>query len=182
MKAIIYDAAGSHALRDSALDNIRKREFEEPYEHRFLALGYLQMGMNDNASDHLKLLFSLAPFDPAGLFGQTLLSQRRKDAAGAKKEVAALFANPKAKEVLGEDPAALFTAEGGVKPGADAGRAEHAGAAARHREEGAGNDPVRRPGAGAYRPSSSLRMYSFAVLTAVAASPDPAVMRRTLPG
>ncbi len=33
-----------------------------------------------------------------------------------------------------------------------------------------------------YRPSSSLMMYSFAVLTAVAASPDPAVMRRTLPG
>jgi len=119
LKAIVYNAAGSHALRDSALDNIRKREFGEPYEHRVLALGYLAMGMDDNASDHLKLLFSLAPDDPAGLFGQTLLSTRRKDAAAAKKSAEALFANPKSKEVLGEDPAALFTTDGGVKTGAE---------------------------------------------------------------
>ena len=119
LKAIIYHAAKEHALRDSALDNIRKREFQEPYENRVLALGYLDMGMDNNASDHLKLLFSLVPDDPAGLFGQTLLSMRRKDAAGAKKSAEALFASPKAKEVLGEDPAVLFTPEGGVKPGAE---------------------------------------------------------------
>ncbi len=119
LKAVIYHAAKELAKRDSALDNIRKREFGEPYEHRVLALGYLEMGMNDNASDHLKLLFSLAPGDPAGLFGQTLLSLRRKDAAGAKKSAQALSASPKAKEILGEDPAALFTTEGGVKPGAE---------------------------------------------------------------
>jgi peroxiredoxin len=119
LKAIVYHAAGSHALRDSALDNIRKREFGEPYEHRVLALGYLAMGMDDNASDHLKLLFSLAPDDPAGLFGQTLLSTRRKDAAAAKKSAEALFANPKSKEVLGEDPAALFTTDGGMKTGVE---------------------------------------------------------------
>ncbi len=119
LKAIIYHAAGSLALRDSALDNIRKREFGEPYEHRVLALGYLEMGMDDNASDHLKLLFSLAPDDPAGLFGQAVLSGRRNDAAAARKAVAALTANPKSKDVLGGDPSALFTAEGGVKPGAE---------------------------------------------------------------
>ncbi len=119
LKAIVYHAAGSLALRDSALDNIRKREFGEPYEHRVLALGYLEMGMDNNASDHLKLLFSLAPDDPAGLFGQTVLSGRRMDAAAAKKSAEALFASPKAKEVLGDDPSALFTAEGGVKPGAE---------------------------------------------------------------
>ncbi|MFA6149116.1 MAG: redoxin domain-containing protein [bacterium] len=119
LKAIIYHAAGSHAQRDSTLDNIRKREFQEPYENRFLALGYLRMGMNDNATDHLKLLFSMVPEDPAGLFGRTLLSVRRKDAAGAKSSAAALFANPKSKEVLGVDPAALFTPDGNVKTGAE---------------------------------------------------------------
>jgi peroxiredoxin len=119
LKAIIYHAAREYAVRDSALDNIRKREFGEPYEHRVLALGYLEMGMDNNASDHLKLLFSLAPDDPAGLFGQAVLSGRRKDAAAAKKAVAALTANPKSKEVLGDDPSALFTAEGGEKPGAE---------------------------------------------------------------
>jgi len=119
LKAIIYHAAKENALRDSALDNIRKREFQEPYEHRVLALGYLEMGMDNNASDHLKALFSLAAGDPAGLFGQALLSGRRKDAAGAKKAVAALMASPKAKEVLGEDPSALFTAGGEVKPGTE---------------------------------------------------------------
>lgn len=119
LKAIIYHAAKEHALRDSALDNIRKREFQEPYEHRILALGYLEMGMDDSASDHLKALFSLTADDPAGLFGQTVLSTRRKDAAAAKKSAAALLANPKSGEVLGEDPAALFTPEGGVKPGAE---------------------------------------------------------------
>jgi peroxiredoxin len=119
LKAIIYHAAKEHALRDSALDNIRKREFQEPYEHRILALGYLEMGMDDSASDHLKALFSLTADDPAGLFGWTVLSTRRKDAAAAKKSAAALLANPKSREVLGEDPAALFTPEGGVKPGAD---------------------------------------------------------------
>jgi tetratricopeptide (TPR) repeat protein len=119
LKAIIYHAAKEYARRDSALDNIRKREFQEPYEHRVLALGYLEMGMDNSASDHLKLLFSLAPDDPAGLFGQTLLSMRRKDAAAAKKAATALLMSPKSREVLGEDPAALFTSEGGVKPGAE---------------------------------------------------------------
>ncbi|MDD5761489.1 MAG: redoxin domain-containing protein [bacterium] len=119
LKAIIYHAAKEHALRDSALDNIRKREFQEPYEHRVLALGYLEMGMDNSASDHLKALFSLAADDPAGLFGQTLLHLRRKDAAAAKKAATALLMNPKSKEVLGEDPAALFTPEGAVKPGAE---------------------------------------------------------------
>jgi tetratricopeptide (TPR) repeat protein len=119
LKAIIYHAAKEHALRDSALDNIRKREFQEPYEHRVLALGYLVMGMDNNASDHLKLLFSLAPDDPAGLFGQVVLSGRRKDAAAAKKAATVLLKNPNSREALGEDPAALFTAEGAVKPGAE---------------------------------------------------------------
>lgn len=119
LKAIIYHAAKAPELRDSALDNIRKREFQEPYEHRILALGYLEMGMDDSASDHLRLLFSLAPDDPAGLFGQTLLSTRRKDAAGAKKSATALLGSPKSGEVLGEDPAELFTPEGAVKPGAE---------------------------------------------------------------
>jgi len=119
LKAIIYNAAKEYPLRDAALDNIRKREFQEPYEHRILALGYLEMGMNDNAADHLKALFALSPQDPAGLFGQALLSQRRKDAAGAKKAVAALSANPASKEVLGEEVPALFTPDGAVKPGAE---------------------------------------------------------------
>jgi len=119
LKAIIFHAAKVPELRDSALDNIRKREFQEPYEHRVLALGYLEMGMDNSASDHLKLLFSLVPDDPAGLFGQTLLSMRRKDAAGAKKSATALLMNPKSREVLGEDPAGLFTPEGAVKPGAE---------------------------------------------------------------
>lgn len=119
LKAIIYHASKEHELRDQALDNIRKREFQEPYENRVLALGYLEMGMDNNASDHLTLLFSLVPDDPAGLFGRTLLSARRKDAAAARKSAEALFASPKAKEVLGEEPAALFTPEGAVKPGAE---------------------------------------------------------------
>ena len=118
LKAIIFHAAKEHALRDSALDNIRKREFQEPYEHRVLALGYLEMGMDNSASDHLKALFSLSADDPAGLFGLALLSQRRNDAAGAKKAVTALTANPAAKEILGEEVAALFTPDGAVKPGA----------------------------------------------------------------
>lgn len=119
LKAIIYHAAKEYGLRDSALDNIRKREFQEPYEHRILAFGYLAMGMDNNASDHLKVLFSLGPGDPAGLFGQTLLSIRRKDAPAAKKVAAALFANPESRGVLGEDPAALFTSDGAAKPGAE---------------------------------------------------------------
>ncbi|GAB4235256.1 MAG: hypothetical protein OHK0028_11760 [Deltaproteobacteria bacterium] len=119
LKAIIYHAAGATAQRDSVLDNILKREFQEPYENRILALGYLRMGMNDNAADHLKLLFSLVPDDPAGRFGEVLLSIRRKDAEGAKKAALALLAHPKAREVLGEDPAALFTPEGAVRPGAE---------------------------------------------------------------
>ncbi|HWS15792.1 MAG TPA: redoxin domain-containing protein [Candidatus Methylomirabilis sp.] len=119
LKAIIYDAAKSHPLRDAALDNIRKREFQEPYEHRVLALGYLEMGMDDKASDHLKALLALSAGDPAGLFGQAVLSQRRKDAAGSKKAVTALSANPAAKEVLGEEVPALFTLEGAVKPGSE---------------------------------------------------------------
>ena len=119
LKAVIYHAAKERALRDSALDNIRKREFQEPYEHRVLALGYLEMGMDNSASDHLRLLFSLAPGDPAGLFGQTVLSARRKDAAAGKKAATALLMNAKSREVLGEDAAALFTPEGGVKPGAE---------------------------------------------------------------
>ena len=119
LKAMVYHAAREHALRDSALDNIRKREFQEPYEHRVLALGYLEMGMDNSASDHLKTLMSLSADDPAGLFGQTVLSARRKDAAAAKKAATALFLNPKSGEVLGEDPAALFTPEGAVKPGAE---------------------------------------------------------------
>lgn len=119
LKAIIYNAAKESPQRDAALGNIRKREFQEPYEHRILALGYLEMGMNDNAADHLKALFALSPQDPAGLFGQAVLSQRRRDAAGAKKAVAALSANPASKEVLGEDVSALFTPDGAVKPGAE---------------------------------------------------------------
>jgi tetratricopeptide (TPR) repeat protein len=119
LKAIIYHAAKEHALRDSALDNIRKREFQEPYEHRVLALGYLEMGMDNSASDHLKALFSLSADDPAGLFGQTILSARRKDAAAARKAVTTLLLNPKSREVLGEDPAELFTPDGAVKPGAE---------------------------------------------------------------
>ncbi|MFA6149115.1 MAG: redoxin domain-containing protein [bacterium] len=119
LKAIIYHAAKEHVLRDSALDNLRKREFQESYEHRVLALGYLEMGMDNGASDHLKLLFSMVPDDPAGWFGQTVLSGRRKDAATAKKAAAVLLGNPKSKEVLGEEPAALFTPEGAVKPGAE---------------------------------------------------------------
>ncbi|RJP22290.1 MAG: hypothetical protein C4529_06190 [Deltaproteobacteria bacterium] len=117
LKAIIYHAAKELALRDSALDNIRKREFQEPYEHRVLALGYLEMGLDNSASDHLKALFSLSADDPAGLFGQALLSQRRNDAAGARKAVETLSANPAAKEILGEEVSALFTPEGAVKTG-----------------------------------------------------------------
>ena len=119
LKAIIYDAAKEYPQRDAALDNIRKREFQEPYEHRVLALGYLEMGMDDKASDHLKALFAISPDDPAGLFGQAVLSRRRKDAAGAKKAVEALSANPAAKEVLGEEVSALFAPDGAVKPGAE---------------------------------------------------------------
>ena len=119
LKAIVYHAAKEHALRDSALDNIRKREFQEPYEHRVLAIGYLEMGMDNSASDHLKALMSLSADDPAGLFGQTVLSARRKDAAASKKAATALLMNPKSRAVLGEDPAALFTPEGAVKPGAE---------------------------------------------------------------
>jgi peroxiredoxin len=118
LKAIIYHAAKEYAVRDSALDNIRRREFQEPYEHRVLALGYLAMGMDNSASDHLKTLFSLVPGDPAGLFGQTLLSQRRNDVAGAKRAASALLANPGSEAVLGVDPAALFTPEGSVRAGA----------------------------------------------------------------
>lgn len=118
LKAIIYHAAGAVDLRDVALANILKREFQEPYENRVLALGYLRMGMNDDAADHLKLLFSLVPDDPAGLFARVLLSDRRKDAAGAGKAAQALLAHPKAREILGEDPAALFTPAGAVKEGA----------------------------------------------------------------
>ena len=119
LKAIIYHAAEERPLRDAALDNIRKREFQEPYEHRILALGYLEMGMDNAASDHLKSLSALSPRDPAGLFGQAVLSQRRKDAAAAKAAVAALSALPEAREALGEEVSALFTPDGAVKPGAE---------------------------------------------------------------
>ena len=119
LKAIIYHAAKAAPQRDAALETIRKREFQEPYENRVLALGFLRMGMDPEASDYLKVLFSLSPNDPAGLFGQAVLSGRRNDAAAAKSAVAALTASPKSKEVLGGDPSGLFTAEGGVKPGAE---------------------------------------------------------------
>ncbi len=119
LKAIVYHAAKATAERDAALDTIRKREFGEPYENRILALGYLLMGMDAEASDRLKVLFSISPDDPAGLFGQTVLSGRRNDPAGAGKAAAALAGSGKAKDVLGEDPAGLFTADGGMKPGAE---------------------------------------------------------------
>ncbi len=119
LKAIIYHAAKLFPLRDGVLEKIRTREFGEPYEHRVLALGYLAMGMDNTASDHLVSLFSLSADDPAGLFGRILLSARRGDAAGAKRAAAALLANPAAKDALGEEPSAMFTPDGAVKPGAE---------------------------------------------------------------
>lgn len=117
LKAIIFDLAGDGARRDEALKELAKREFEEPYERRILGLGYLYLGMDGPADDHLRILAGLSPDDPGGLFGQAVAAARRKDGPAAKKALDALRADANAAAGLGFDPAALIDDAGALKPG-----------------------------------------------------------------
>ncbi|MBI5418911.1 MAG: redoxin domain-containing protein, partial [Deltaproteobacteria bacterium] len=119
LKAIILDMAKSNGRRDAALQELKKRDFQEVYERRVLGIGYLYINLDPLAGEYFQLLASQVPDDPGVLFGQAVVAARRKDGKGAKKALDALAKNPKAPETLGFDYAALFTESGEIRPGAE---------------------------------------------------------------
>ncbi len=118
LKAIVFDLAKAGGRRDDALKDLAKRDFQEAYERRVLALGYLYLGMEGPAADQLRVVAGLSPDDPGVLFGQAVAAGRRRDGPGARKVLDALRAKLAAAE-LGFDPAAFFDDAGGLKPGTE---------------------------------------------------------------
>jgi peroxiredoxin len=119
LKAIILQMANADGTRTAALKTLAQKDFQEPYERRVLSLGYLYMGMDNQAADLFRLLDAPTRGDGALLFGEAVAAARRKDGAGARKALEALGKLPDAREKLGADPALLFTDGGDLKPGAD---------------------------------------------------------------
>ncbi len=116
LKAIVLTLAGTDGRKDAALQELKKRDFQETFERRVIGFGYLYLDMDDLAADHFRVLAGLLPDDPGVLFGQAVLSARRKDAPAAMKALDALRAKAPAAG-LGFDPAAFFDGAGGLKAG-----------------------------------------------------------------
>lgn len=120
LKAIILHQAKANGRKDQALKALKDRDFQEVYERRVLGFGYLAMGMDNVAADHLQAASGILPEDPAILFGQAVAAARLAKPDAAKKALAALAKNPGAKEALGFDHMPLFTDAGTLAPGTDA--------------------------------------------------------------
>ena len=119
LKAIIFDLAKAGARRDEALNELAKRDFQEPYERRVIGLGYLYLGMDGPAADHFRTLAGLSPDDPGVLFGQAVAATRRNDGPAAKKAMDALRGKASAAAELGFDPGAFIDDAGALKPGTE---------------------------------------------------------------
>ena len=119
LKAIIFDLAKAGGRRDEALGELAKRDFQEPYERRVLALGYLYLGMDGAAADQFRIVAGLSPGDPGVLFGQAVAAARRRDGPAAKKALDALRALPSAPAALGFDAGAFFDGAGALSPGTE---------------------------------------------------------------
>lgn len=117
LKAIIYDMAHEDTKRDEVLQELKKRDFQEVYEQRILALGYLYLGMDALADDYFRVLSSQAPDDPGVLFGTAVVSARRKDAKATQAALAELSKAPEAAAKLKFEYAPLFTGAGEIAPG-----------------------------------------------------------------
>jgi hypothetical protein len=108
LKAIVYHLAGQGAKRDELLAAIEKEGWTDPGDRRLLALAYLYVGQDGKAEALLPSLEKGLPGDPALPLARGILAARKKDGAGVAAAVKALSADPRAKEVLGADPAAIF--------------------------------------------------------------------------
>lgn len=117
LKAIILHQAKGDGRLDAALKALKDRDFQEVYERRVLGFGYLYLGMDNVAADHLQAASGILPDDPAILFGQAVAAARMKKPEAAKKALAALRKIAGAKEALGFDYEALFTEAGELRPG-----------------------------------------------------------------
>jgi peroxiredoxin len=117
LKAIILDMARANGRREAALQELKKRDFQEAYERRVLGFGYLYLGMDNQADDCFRLLPSQVENDPVMLFGEAVAAARRKDRPAAKKALSALAMIPGAKEALGFDHAPLFAESGELATG-----------------------------------------------------------------
>ncbi len=117
LKAIVLALAKGDGRKEAALQELKKRDFQETFERRVIGFGYLYLGMDDLAADQFRVLAGVLPDDPGVLFGRAVLSARRKEAAAAKKALDALRGKPPAE--LGFDPAALFDDAGSFRPGTE---------------------------------------------------------------
>ncbi len=120
LKAIILTLAKANGRKETALQELKKKDFQEAYERRVLGFGYLYIGMDSLAGEYFQLLSSQVSGDPGELFGEAVVAARRKDGAAAKKALSALAKNPKAKEALGFDYVPLFAESGELAAGSEA--------------------------------------------------------------
>ncbi|MBF8259666.1 MAG: Thioredoxin protein [Actinobacteria bacterium] len=119
LKAIILDMARANGRREAALQELKKRDFQEAYERRVLGFGYLYMGLDKQADDCFRLLSSQVQNDPVMLFGEAIVAARRKDGPAAKKALSAIAGISGAKEALGFDHAPLFAESGELAAGTE---------------------------------------------------------------
>ena len=121
LKAIILDLARANGRREAALQELKKRDFQESYERRILGLGYLYLGLDDMADDCFRLLSSQVQNDPVMRFGDAVVAARKKNGPAAKNALSALAGIPGAKEALGFDHAPLFAESGEMATGSEKG-------------------------------------------------------------
>ncbi len=119
LKAIILTLANANGRKQTALEELRKKDFQEVYERRVLGFGYLYIGMDNVAGDYFQLLSSQASDDAGVLFGEAVAAARKKDGAAARKALSALGKSAGAKEALGFDYAPLFAESGELAAGSD---------------------------------------------------------------
>ena len=119
LKAIILTLANANGRKEVALQELKKKDFQEVYERRVLGFGYLYIGMDSLAGDYFQLLSSQVSDDPGVLFGEAVAAARKKDGPGAKKALSALGKSAGAKEALGFDYAPLFTGSGELAAGSE---------------------------------------------------------------
>lgn len=109
LKAIVYHLAGKGDKRDEVLAAFEKGGVTEAGDQRLAALAYLYMGKDGKAEALLPALEKGIPADPALPLARGILAARKKDGAGVAAAVKALSADPRAKELLGADPASVLT-------------------------------------------------------------------------
>lgn len=119
LKAIILTLANANGRKQAALEELRKKDFQEVYERRVLGFGYLYIGMDNVAGDYFQLLSSQASDDAGVLFGEAVAAARKKDGPAAKKALSALGKSAGAKEALGFDYAPLFAESGELAAGSE---------------------------------------------------------------